>query len=169
MKIEQLSDKGLKDAIALIERVFDSKPSDIDYPGKWLPLSLKESIKERVDSLNICTYLKYYLGIDEETEEIIGIIGIYSLEVDENDSDWVAWYCVDNKFKGKGYGSKLLDFVINLSRKRGKKYLKLYTSYNTDIEKAMVLYKKRGFHITKEEKHPDTGEEVVYLKLDLSK
>ncbi len=169
MKIEPLSKRTLDKAITLIINVFHSKPSDLDYPGKWLPLSLKDHMDEKIDDSSVCTSCKYYLGIDEKTGEIIGITGIYTIDVDEEDSDWIAWYCVDNKYRGKGYGSKLLDYVIDLSKKRGKRYLKLYTSYNTDIEDAMALYKKRGFHITKESEHPQTGEEMIFMKLDFSK
>lgn len=168
MRIEPLTKDTLKEAIDLIIRVFDSEPKDQDYPGKWLTLSLNNEMNERVDADAVCTYCKYYVGIDEETGKVIGTTGIYSLDVDEEDSDWIAWYCVDKKYRGKGYGSKLLDYAINLAKERGKIYLKLYTSHNTDIKDAMVLYNKRGFKIVKTEKHPQTGEEMIYMQMDLN-
>ncbi len=49
MRIISLSKKTLKEAIELTLRCFpDSKPDDFDYPGKWLPYSLKK--KKEKDS-----------------------------------------------------------------------------------------------------------------------
>jgi GNAT superfamily N-acetyltransferase len=164
MKIEPLSKETLNEAIKLVVDIFNSKPHDFDYPGKWMSASIaKEKDKKLYASAN-CTYVKYYAGIDEFSGKVIGTTGIYTQKDDEKDSDWIAWFCVDPNFRGKGYGSKLLDFTIDLAKKRGKKFIRLYTSYNTDIKKAMELYSKRGFKITNIKKHPNTKEEMIYME-----
>ena len=170
MKIISLSKNNLNDAINLVVRLFDSKPSDFDYPGKWMNASLNPKSKKSMEAYNKeilpkvkCTYVKYWVGIDKKTKKVIGTTGIYTQSDDEKDSVWVAWFCVDPIYRGRGYGSQLLDFAINKAKKMNKKFLKLYTSYNTDIKNAMLLYEKRGFQIFKKEIHPDSKEEMIYI------
>ena len=167
IEIKPLSKETVNDAIRLVINVFDSKPNDFDYPGKWMPASITKEKDEKLYSSTNCTYVKYYVALEDKV--VIGTTGIYTQKDDEKDSAWIAWYCVIPSHRGKGYGSQLLDFTINLARKMGKRYLKLYTSYNAEIINAMALYKKRGFIITKKEKHPDTKEEMIYMSLDLKK
>ena|SRR3989338_6629900 len=168
MKIIPLTKENLDEAISLFVKIFNSKKSDFDYPGKWMPASIAKKKDKKLFASTNCTYVKYYVGIDESSGKIIGTTGIYTQKDDEKDSAWIAWYCVDHKYRGKGYGSALLDFTISLAKKRGKNFLKLYTSYNSNIKKAMSLYKKRGFKITKVDKHTDTKEEMIYMTLDLT-
>ena len=164
-RIEPLSKKTLNDAIKLVVDIFQSKPSDFDYPGKWMPASISKKKDEKLYASTNCTSVKYYVGVQEG--KVVGTTGIYTQKSDENDSAWIAWYCVDLLNRGKGYGSKLLNFTIDFAKKMGKKFLKLYTSYNSDIRKAMVLYEKRGFVIVKKEFHPDTKDEMIYMTLKL--
>jgi GNAT superfamily N-acetyltransferase len=102
-----------------------------------------------------------------KNKRVIGVTGIYTLSADEKDSAWLAYYCVDKRFRKKGYGTKLLDFIINLAKDMGKDYLKLYTSYNQNIKNAMNIYEKRGFKIDKIKNHPNTNQEMVFMTTKL--
>ena len=168
MKIKPLSKKTLNEAISLVIKIFGSKPSDADYPGKWMPASLegKERNFELYNSTK-CTSVKYYVGTDEKSGKVIGVTGIYTQAGDEEDCAWITWYCVDPDYRGRGFGAQLLDFTIAKAREMGKKFLRLYTSVNEDVEKAMNLYKKRGFVETREGWHPDTQEKLINLELRL--
>lgn len=168
MKIVPLSKKNLKEAVALVVRIFNSKPDDFDAPQKWFPASLSPTTKKSKEIYKSygTTYLKYYLGLEDG--KVIGTTGIYLIEEDQTDSAWVAYLCLDPAFRGKGYGAELLDFSMNLARKMGKKYMKLYTTYNLDIKKAMKLYEKRGFKITKIENHRNTNQEMVFMEAKLN-
>src|SRR3989344_7453310 len=96
--IEPLSKKTLNDAIKLIIDLFGSKPSDFDSPEKWMPASIAKKKDKKLFASTNCTYVKYYVGIDESSGKIIGTTGIYTQKDDEKDSAWIAWYCVDHKY-----------------------------------------------------------------------
>lgn len=169
MRIEPLSKSTLKEATILVTNIFGCKPDDFDSPQKWFPASLSPNTirsKEIYKSYDTI-YLRYYVGIDENSGKVIGTTGIYTVKEDEKDSAWIAWFCVDTKFRGKGYGAQLLDYTINLAKKMNKKFIKLYTSYNLDIKKAMEMYEKRGFRITEIKNHPNTNQEMVFMTAKL--
>lgn len=120
LKIEPLSKKTLESAIHLIVNIFGCKPEDFDHPRKWMTASLdpdKRKNKEIYKSYDT-TYVKYYVAM--KNKHVVGTTGIYTRGEDEKDSAWIAWYCVDPKYRGKGYGSTLLDFTIDLARKMNK-------------------------------------------------
>ena len=122
--IEPLSKKTLNDAIKLIIDLFGSKPSDFDSPEKWMPASIAKKKDEKLYASTNCTYVKYYVAI--VNGKVIGTTGIYTQKDDEKDSAWIAWYCVNPIYRGKGYGSKLLDFTIDLAKKMKKRFQIMY-------------------------------------------
>ncbi len=69
MKIESLSNRTLKESISLVVKTFNSKPSDIDYPGKWMPASISKKKNKKFFAGTECTYVKYWVGIDEESKK----------------------------------------------------------------------------------------------------
>lgn len=167
MDIVPLSPETLDAAIALTIKVFDSQEGEFDYPGKWMPASLLPSGEKRDEifaSYN-CTFCQYFVAVEEG--EVIGTTGLYSLAEDEVDSDWVAWFCLDSNYRGRGYGSQLLDYVISLAQGRGKRFLRVYASAGEEKDPALSLYTNRGFREFKQGMHEDTGEELVYLQLPL--
>ena len=168
MIIKELSEKNLNEAMNLVVNIFDSKPDDFDAPQKWLPASLHPTSKRSKDLLkpSEVNYLKYYVAIDEKSKRIIGVTGIYTLSSDEKDSAWLAYYCVDKRYRKKGYGTKLLDYIMDLAREMNKDYIKLYTSYDLDTKNAMHIYKKKCFEITQIKEGPDK-EELVFMAAKL--
>lgn len=164
MKIVSLSESNLKEAIHLTEIVFHPNPDEFDAPHKWLPASLhpQEEKSKKLYATTKCTYVKYYVGI--EKRKVAGITGLF-LTKGDNDSVWLAWYAVSPKFRGHGLGKKLLRFTINKAKAIRKKYLRLYTSPNKDLESAMHLYKKFGFKVTTGKRFG--RKHVLYLKKDL--
>lgn len=159
-----LNNKYLNSAIKLVESVFK-------HEDEIIRTELEASInnKSLVSYSNHCDSdvksLKYFIVINNK-EKVLGIIGLYTLFEDFEDTDWIGWYCVNKKHRGKGIGMFLLNFVIDLSKNRGKKYLCLYTSTDKSEKKAQKIYERNGFYITKRVK--EDGYEILFRKKDLS-
>jgi len=169
MKIKPLSKSNIKGAVKLLQRVFNPHPKDFDYPGKWFSASLdskSKKSKEIYQSFNV-SYLKYYVAIDEKFSKVIGTTGIYEFWKDKKEASWLAWFCVDPEYRGKGIGSKLLAYIIKKAKKRKKKFLRLYTSPNPAEEKAQILYKNRGFKEFKREKVSGKDKFRIYMEKEL--
>ncbi len=105
---------------------------------------LKWRLKKEIDELFIIR--------DEESKEIIGVIGInYNLKekyvpwipkeyMNRDDIGFIELLAVDPKHQGKGIGSKLFDIAINRLKELGKK--PLLTTF-PDL-KALQFYKNKG-------------------------
>ena len=115
---------------------------------------------------NIYSSLEYFVAVDE-TEKVLGTTGLYSRRNDEKVAYWLGWYCVDPKFRGKGIGSKLLDYTIKKAKERGKKYLRLYTSTSAGEEVAQQVYDRRGFRTIRREKIKNEKYEIIFKELTL--
>lgn len=101
-------------------------------------LLLATKIQMQIFSEEDCAYLHYlYSFINPEAKkyfmvyenrEIIGITGIYEDEfTQEADTVWVGWYGVLPKYRGQGYGERILMETIELAAKSGYKFIRLYT------------------------------------------
>lgn len=64
-------------------------------------------------------------------------------------------------------GKLLLDIAINEAKKRGKRFLKLYTSTNPLEAKAQEIYEKNGFYITDQERVKEGAFETFFRKKEL--
>ncbi len=145
MRIVPLSEKNLKKAMKLLNKVFPVQ-NERECSDYWLPASLGNYRNSpRYPSV---TWLKYWVAV--EKENIIGVTGLYELKEDAEEADWLSWFCVGPSQRGKGVGKKLLAFSIGKAKNRGKKFLRLYTSLNDPNEAAaQKLYEKTGFGILK--------------------
>jgi len=152
MKIVPLNEKYLSSAEKLIEKVFNTS---------------KEEKKTLISSLYLQKYknylqkhgfreLKYYVLVEDE--KVIGITGLYAYD---KDSYWLGWFCVDKKYRNKGFGKKLLDFAIY--KTQIKNFLYLYTEDCDEFKKARKLYEKFGFELYKREG------KFLYYKFDFLK
>jgi len=92
------------------------------------------------------------LGLCEWRWRYCGITGLYTCPQDEDEADWLSWFCVDPAQRGQGIGGKLLAFSIEEARGRGKQFLRLYTSDDPNEAEAQGLYEKFGLRVVREEK-----------------
>jgi ribosomal protein S18 acetylase RimI-like enzyme len=85
---------------------------------------------------------KVYVCVDGE--EVIGVIG-YCLDYYETNNYWLGWFYIHKKYEGKGYGKKLLEYIIK--KLQGKRVRKLFvnTSSNKFYLRALKMYLKYGF------------------------
>lgn len=61
------------------------------------------------------------------------------------DELWLAWFGLLPVVRGRGAGTKLLDWLIALARTEGRRTLRLWTTDEAEYMTAMGLYTRRGF------------------------
>ncbi len=140
-----------------LEQSFKVVNANFEGEDESIRKELEASVDEKKFNKYVNEYdndmisLEYFIAIDE-SERVLGTIGLYSLRKDYEDTYWLGWYCVREEERGKGIGIALLEFVIEESRRRNKKYLRLFTSTYKSEAKAQGIYEKYGFYITKKKK-----------------
>ncbi len=164
IKAIPLEKKHLIQASHLANAVF---PIEKVFPGEAFEASLdKVKFKTFIKLETDITTLEYFVALDHK-ENVLGTSGLYSIKPDEKDSYWLGWFCVDQKYRGKGIGQLLLEKAINEAKNRGKRFLKLYTSTNPSEAKAQIIYEKNGFFITDQERIKEGKFETFFRKKDL--
>jgi len=63
---------------------------------------------------------------------------------ENEDSLYILWLCIASRFRKKGYGSELLDMIVRLSQKRGKKFVGAYFE-ESFLRKSICLGEKEYF------------------------
>lgn len=163
VEILSITKEYLNKGVKLVESIF----TDEDESAKR---ELEASIDEKKFQKYVTKIdrhirsLEYFVAVNTN-EKVVGLIGMYTLIENYEDTIWIGWYCVHKKHRGRGIGKLLLDFVIDEARKRGKNYICLYTSTERNEAKAQEIYEKYGFHITKRIKK--NGYEILYRKKTL--
>ncbi|MFH1575625.1 MAG: GNAT family N-acetyltransferase [Candidatus Nealsonbacteria bacterium] len=163
MRIEQLTEQRLQEAINLVDMVFPEQgdePARIVFSASLNP----EKYKEYLMKHQILPDLRYWLAIDE-LGEVRGIIGLYRYEKDKEEAFWGGWFCVDPR--KKGIGLQLGRFAINEARRRGKAFLRLWTTTSLDELRAHKLYDKSEFKLVGEEPFGNTGLMKLFYELKL--
>ncbi len=79
-----------------------------------------------------------YIVYDNEIP--IGVVGLYSYNEYPSDA-WLSWFGVLQKYRQKGYGSKIFDFFEELALKKGYTSIRVYT--DDKFDKAISLYEKK--------------------------
>lgn len=85
--------------------------------------------------------------LEDERGNLLGTIGLYPLDADTIELRKMYF---DKKLRGRGFGKKMLERMIEKSRELG--YKKIYLETATVLKEAAHLYEKYGFKPT-EEKH----------------
>lgn len=158
VKIINLNESYVKRAIKLVMNTFEDEGESIKKE-LWASVNEEKLIKYIKKYDRHMRTLEYFIAIDSE-KNLLGIIGLYSLNESYENTYWLGWYCVSKRHRGKGIGKLLLDYAIETARERGKSYLCLYTSTDENEAKAQEIYEKNGFYITKRIKKHDY--EILY-------
>jgi len=140
--IEPLSYLTLAEAEKLRDVVF----TDIDEDEKkLLRVSLSPRENKSILKINEIQTIHYWVVRENISAKIIGLTGIYTEVEDDNEDCWLGWFCIDDRYREKGFGKKLLDFSIEMVQKMDKKVLHIYTYDIKKHSRAIEMYKKYGF------------------------
>ena len=162
IKIEPLTDRTLRETVDLVDKIF---PGEEKEPPKLeIPASLNTEKYQNFLLKHQMSDLRYWVAIDD-FERVVGTIGLYCYDFDEEEAFWLGWFCVDPRLRRKNIGVQLLQFSIKEAKKQGKKFLRLYTSTDLNELASHRLYEKYGFRLV--EKEPQAGTEFKYLYYEL--
>lgn len=114
----------LKDIFVKLGFGFDLEAKDSD---------LKDILKNYV-----VDYGRFWLLVENKK-----IIGTIALKPFRNDCYELKRFFISEKYRGKGYGNKALQYIINYAKEKKIKSIKLDT--NSKLVSAIYLYKKYGF------------------------
>ncbi len=157
ISITPLSPSNLKRAQELFERTFHDLD---DYERKSLLASLYPA-KHRKTLLKLDVASLRYWTLQIE-KSVVGLCGLYEEIGDKSDTCWLGWFCIDQAYRGSGYGTRLLDFVINEAMVSSKEYLSLYTYDSKEHQAALRLYERFRFKAFRPNRVTRKGE--IYLK-----
>ena len=101
-----------------------------NFPTYFLKTKLSDDLKNNVFS-------KYFIYL--ENSNIIGFVNYYELY----DRFELAYIEVDIKYRNKNVGSKMMDYLIDVGKK--KNIINITLEVNVNNQSALNLYKKYGF------------------------
>ncbi len=170
--IQPLSSEYIKHANRLANAVFNTR---IVPPSHALEASIDPEKRQHFKQELFNEYtirlleLRYWIAIDAISEEVTGVIGLYTTEDDHEEAAWISWFCVGETHRGKGVGTQLLEFVLTTARQEGKTYVRLFTSTDPQEAAAQQLYTTLGFRIMEERGRKKRGDyEIFYRELRLT-
>lgn len=144
MRIISCSDEFMGQAQSLVRSVF-----------RWMtPLERFSFVAIRRPESFAGRLLMFFGGVKDkvafnvfvdESDLVIGTTGLYRYKRDSDQAVWVAWFCVDNKARGRGVGQALIEHTVTRARDAGFKLIRLYTSTDPNEAAAQRLYEKNGF------------------------
>lgn len=97
--------------------------------------------------------------LEDENGNLLGTVGLYPIN-DEKIELRKMYFAKD--FRGKGYGRKTLQRMIETARKLG--YKQIYLETAGVLKEAVALYKSSGFQPTCE-KHTPRCDQAYFLNL----
>ncbi|MEI6040421.1 MAG: GNAT family N-acetyltransferase [Candidatus Berkelbacteria bacterium] len=160
IKVEPLNRGNFDEAIELLNIVFayDTPHSQQAFLSSIDPEVYK---KYKATGEIFGKNLEYFV-VKNNDGKVIGTTGFYNKDDDDSDVTWLGWYCVDPDFRGQGFGQEILDWTIDEARRRGKKYMRLYTSTRPEEKSANLMYEKNGFKLSNDKPEPDGDYEIVF-------
>lgn len=167
IKITPLSEEYLEESIDLIMNSVEVEDDDIGHPKIWLPASINPEKYQEYYSNNKTIDVAYYIAVDEDANKVVGTIGDYNQEEDFDKASWVAWFVVDKYYRNKGIGNRLFNFILDKVKKKGKKYLRLYTSTSPLEKSAQGFYERRGMKVFKEEQKSGDKNKTIYREMEI--
>ena len=135
--IYPLSRENLPGALGALAAIFPDEPD------------AQEAFKVSLNRKRGMGYFEYWVLIHEG--KVIGTTGLYRESATRRDL-WLGWFGVVPEHRGKGWGSKLLEFTVAKAQDMKANNLYLWTTNAPDMTVSALLYKKRGFKKVSTEK-----------------
>lgn len=163
IEIREGNEKDVVELVSLANRADEARlelVSDAQSRGEESFRKALEKIKSRdfwtrlaVLDGKVAGFISGEPTIDEKSgEKIEGVEHIKTLVVDPE-----AW--------GKGIGKSLVSEAIEVSRKKGRKQVELWT-HESNL-RAQRLYEGKGFKFTGERKKSEQNEWIIHYSLDI--
>jgi N-acetylglutamate synthase-like GNAT family acetyltransferase len=114
--------------------------------------------------------IEFYKQYDQEFDRIWicennkEIIGVFSVMHRENNSAQLRYFLLKNEYRGLGLGKKLFELCIQFLHEHNYKTAYLWTT--REQEKAISLYKRYGFKLTKEKESTLFGKPLIEQRYD---
>jgi len=147
--IEPLGETTLKQAIELQNKFLKSNNK---FEQQLLAASLNKKMYMEVYEKAFINEMQYWVAKKKNSEKVIGITGIYTEPSDDKENCWVGWFCVDEEYRGKGFGKALLEYTMKMAREYlfedqlvGSSNVHLYTHNTKEFNVATTMYQKYGF------------------------
>lgn len=152
MDFEVVDQQNVGQAIRIQNEIFPLENGSED---------LKEAVSGNLQSYQL---LKYWLAKDEN--KFVGISGLYAYKEYPQDA-WLGWFGVLESERGKGYATKIMQFIMQQAKQLGFESLRLYTD-EQDNAKAVNLYNKLGMtselYNNPEDVHFEISNTLVFSK-----
>ena len=88
----------------------------------------------------------YRMFVGEFDDAIVGVIGImHNHNIHDGFVTYIEHVVVDDNYRGRGFGTQLIEFAENRAREEGCFLIELDTDQGE--ERAESLYKKNGYNI----------------------
>ncbi len=151
MQIMPLTEDLIPSAQALVNAVFPQQCLSERLSFWTYPRRESAVVRLLYRLLGVKKLIGYWVATDAGGQ-VVAITGLYEYVADAADAVWLGWFCVAPEARHSGMGSRLLDFAIEKARETGKRCLRLYTSTDPNEAAAQMLYEKKGFLVTREER-----------------
>lgn len=149
-EIIPLSEDYLESAIDLIQSAFPENEYT-DLPARFLQAVITPAIADNYKDMASLNNRQCWIIVDDD--KVIGLIGLMDNSLDEDNSSWVSWLCVDQYHQKCGLGHALLSYVESVSVEKEKSVLKLWVHKNN--AKLHKYYENFGFNMSKEKVRVD--------------
>ncbi len=166
MQIVALTDNLIPSAQRLVDSVFPHQ--SLSERLSFWAYANRQSLAIRLGAklFGVEDLVAFWVALDEGSDEVIAITGLYSYGRDAAEAIWLGWFCVAPERRGAGIGSMMLDFSIERARETQKRYFRLYTSEAPYQAAAQRLYEKKGFSVVKVKKRRPFN--IVYRQKTLA-
>lgn len=77
---------------------------------------------------------------------VAGITGLHRYLWGPPENVWLAWFALDPKWQGRGYGKMLLEEMQRLAANQGYTRMFIETYSTSDFDRARTFYRAQGFH-----------------------
>jgi GNAT superfamily N-acetyltransferase len=131
LKIRNLNKEDIPECL---EIVLETEASS---NGKEARKVMEYSLSPGIKPLNP----NYYVLV--LNNEIIGVSGLYYDYEDPKDIMWMDYFAVKPEFQRKGWGTRMLENLENICKKKKVRMLCVFT----DRQGALEFYKNNGFKI----------------------
>lgn len=125
--------------------------------GKKARNSFLKGLTKSCEELGL-RYLKRWVLI--KRNKIIGVYGLYSRLGWSRKYVAIAWFALEPKERGNGYGKKLVKEMEKIAYKRKYSYLVVWSD-----KKAIEFYRRAGFKKSKRPLLPIEGSQMMVKRL----